>query len=89
MKKYFYIFCLVIFSACTAENITTQIPITQDPPTISIETEVSDNELTPTNDEFSPLPPTILPPLKPSIILYIGDGMGSDHRIAGQFYSVG
>lgn len=44
---------------------------------------------TPITAATSTSAPTITPRERPRIILFIGDGMGSEHRLAGQYYSVG
>ena len=79
-----------IVSGC---NPTSKIlpSITPDPSSTITATldHVSTVTVTPSLEITNTIAPTISPPAQPRIILFIGDGMGANHRIAAQYYSVG
>lgn len=69
---------VLILSGCVA-------PTPQITATITPETPEASATATPTQEPT----PTVTPRERPRIILFIGDGMGAEHRRAGQYASLG
>jgi len=90
IMHWFLICGLLIFSGCTATDTDFRPNETEPSPTITATGgEISRVEVT-ASVELTKTPwPTIAPPEQPRILLFIGDGMGSNHRLAGQYYTVG
>jgi len=92
MKKFLILLSFALFlSGCGNEQnpnlplaATETIPI----PTPTLKVTIPPDP-TPTTKATDTPQPTIPPVDQPKIILYIGDGMGSEHRTAGQYYMVG
>lgn len=57
-------------------------------PSVTLE-ETAEATIPPTLSPTPTMQPTLPPVAQPRIILFIGDGMGSHHRTAGQYYTVG
>jgi alkaline phosphatase len=91
MKKLFILIAAIIFfSGCRNTSTNLQPSTIEDLPSITaIFEEVSVTEIPILIDTTDTVQPTITPRVRPRIILYIGDGLGSEHRLAGQYYSVG
>jgi alkaline phosphatase len=91
MKKLLSIlFVVLMLSGCSDGNPDLQQIETENSPTITATLdEISRVEVTPTIQVTNTIAPTITPRDRPRIILFIGDGMGSGHRTAGQYYAVG
>ena len=90
IKQWFLISGLLIFSGCTATNTDFRPIETETSPTNTATVgEVSRIDVTASVELTNTPWPTIAPPEQPRILLFIGDGMGSNHRLAGQYYTVG
>ena len=88
--KWIMVTIIFIVSGCNSADI--DLPQKSPAPSLTItltSDPVSTVEATPTIAVTNTSQPTISPPEQPRIILFIGDGMGANHRLAGQFYSVG
>lgn len=81
---------IFILSGCNTADIDLPQKSPSPSPTITATLDqVSTVEVTPSPEITNTIEPTISPPDQPRIILFIGDGMGANHRIAAQYYSVG
>lgn len=91
MKKLLLIlFIILIVSGCSKASSAIPLTETGEVPTLFATVEdYSSAETTTPIDVIETVEPTSSPPEQPQIILFIGDGMGAEHRLAGQYYSVG
>jgi alkaline phosphatase len=92
LMRNFLIFFLIglMISGCSNGGHNAQLSETAQKPQVTETLEEPNRaEPTPTLEPDRTPEPTINPPKNPKIILFIGDGMGSAHRLAAQYYSVG
>jgi alkaline phosphatase len=91
MKKYLLLlFMFFWLSGCRGANTVLRPTETEQFLTVTATFDEKNNvEVTPTTSPTNTAEPTFSPPDRPKIILFIGDGMGAEHRLAGQYYSVG